>query len=96
MIGGRTDQEKYSNTTEIFDLEGPKWAQGPKLPLGIEEAACIAVPPTHDLSCVVVGGWTEEEYHSSNVYGLSKSLTEWTLLGKIKTGRSAHIILPIP
>ena len=71
-----------------------KWIQGPELPLGIQDSSCVALPPTHNFDCVLVGGWTEEDANSSNVYGLSRLSKEWTLLGKIRTGRRGHIALP--
>ena len=71
-----------------------KWIQGPELPLGIKGSSCVALPPTHNNTCVLVGGWTKEDKYSSNVYGLNRSSKEWTLLGKIRTGRYGHIALP--
>ena len=78
-----------------MDLKKLKWFQGPELPLGIFETSCVALPPTHNFACVLVGGKTKEEEYSSNVYGLNRSLKEWTLLGKIRTGRCNHIALPL-
>ena len=97
-----TDQEDCSRSTEILDsrellgnISIRKWVPGPSLPIGIKNSACVALPPSFNFSCVVIGGETNAEYHQylSNVYGLNKSLTEWTLLGKIKTGRRDHIAL---
>ena len=95
IIGGWTDQERFSKSTEILDLTEKKWIQGPDLAVGIKAAACVALPLSSNFACVVVGGWTKKEYYSSNVYGLDKSLTEWTFLGKIRNGRRSHIALPI-
>lgn len=65
-------------------------------------ASCVALPPTSDIACIVVGGETSRigrdlarETFSSNVYALNRKLTEWTLLGTIRKGRSNHIALPI-
>ena len=82
-------------STEILVLTDQKWVRGPEFAVGIKAAACVALPPSSNFSCVVIGGWTEKEDYSSNVYGLDKSLTEWTLLGKIRNGRHSHIALPI-
>ena len=78
-----------------MDLKKLKWTQGPELPLGISETSCVALPPTHNFACVLIGGKTEEEEYSSNVYGLNRSLKEWTLLGEIRTGRCGHVALPL-
>ena len=76
-------------------MKKQKWIDGPELPLGISQASCVALPPTHNFACVLVGGRTKEEEYSSNVYGLIRSLKEWTLLGEIRTGRRGHIALPL-
>ena len=104
IVGGITFQEnlrRHAPTTEILHLNAPKWVQGPKLPIGILSASCVALPPTSAFACIVVGGETSRQLDfdyekcSSDVYGLNRSLTEWTLLGSIRTGRSSHIALPI-
>ena len=99
VIGGRTDQDSCSNSTEILNLKSghKKWIQGPKLPCGIKSSACLALPLEKSIACVLIGGWNSEELtrRSSNVYGLSQSLTKWTFIGKIRLGRSDHIALPL-
>ena len=72
-----------------------KWTQGPELPLGRIMASCVALPPSSNYACVLIGGETEETSYSSNVYGLNRLLNKWTLLGKIRTGRYDHIALPL-
>ena len=83
-----------------WSLENQVWTQGPPLPCGIRFSACAAVPPVSNFACLVIGGNTSyDEYsftsYSSNVYGLNRELTEWKWLGKIRTGRSDHIALPL-
>ena len=95
IIGGRTNQEHNSETTEVLNIKTSKWVKGPDLPAGIWNASCVALPPTSDFSCVLIGGMTEKGIHSSKVYGLNGSLDEWTLLGEIKTGISDHITIPL-
>ena len=75
-------------------MKTQKWIQGPELPFGIRRASSVALPPKSYFSCVLVGGWTTEERYSSKVYGLDRSLKEWTLLGNIRTGRYGHTALP--
>ena len=86
----------YSKSTEILNFKDQKWIQGPELPCdkGPEYASCVELPEASDIACVVIGGNIGEEYCSSNVYGLNKSTTEWTSLGKIRKGRFLHIALP--
>ena len=94
IIGGKTSHEDYSKTTEILNMKSLKWIEGPELPLGIKNSSCVALPPTNNFACVLVGGLTEDQY-SSDVYGLDRSLSEWTLLGKIRTARGRHLALPL-
>ena len=93
IIGGETNEERISKSTEILDLKGNEWVQGPELPLGMVLASCVALPPPSNLACLVVGGWNEKEPHTSNVYGLNRKLTQWKLLGHIRTGKREHIAL---
>ena len=79
-----------------MDIKNLKWIQGPELPLGIRLSSCVALPQTSAFACVLIGGVTEGKMISSNVYGLKRSLKEWTLLGKIRKGRWGHIALPFP
>ena len=96
VIGGETEHEgKYSKSTEIFNFSDQKWVKGPSLPCGINSLACVAAPRLHKFACLLVGGDTEETKNSQNVYGLSKNLSEWKLLGKIKKGRHDHIAIPL-
>ena len=95
IIGGFTDPKRNRKTTEILHLTERKWVQGPILPEEISDAACAALPPTSHFACVIVGGSTTENTFSSNVYSLDKSLSKWTVLGKIRKGRYGHIALPI-
>ena len=96
IIGGIT-KEGLSSSTEIMKIKERKWVQGPNLPYGIKNAACVALPPTMNYSCVVIGGEgeNEEERFSSKVYGLDRSLSTWNLLGEIQNGRRDHIALSI-
>ena len=88
-----------TNTTEIFNINKSQWTQGPPLPYGITYAACVSLPPTMksvtNISCVVVGGSTDKESYSRDIYGLDRTMTTWTHLGKIKKERHGHIVLPL-
>jgi len=98
IIGGWTNQGR-TNTTEIFNINQSKWTEGPNFPCGIISAACVPLPPTmksvSNISCVVVGGSTDKGLYSSEIYGLDRTMTKWTHLGKIKKGRESHIVLPL-
>ena len=95
IIGGCTPKEGfYSKSTEILNIKDNKWIQGPKLPCAIAKAACVSLPPTANFACVLLEGWTFDN-HSSNVYGLNKTLTEWTHLGKIRIKEQCLIALPL-
>ena len=104
IVGGCTSKaffrNHYSKSTEILSFKDQKWIQGPELPCDNAPeyrsmtALCVELPEATDIACVVIGGNIGEEYCSSNVYGLNKSMTEWTSLGKTRKGRYRHIALP--
>ena len=76
-------------------METLKWIQGPELPLGIMSSSCVALPPTNNFACVLLCEKMEGDIYSSYVYGLDRSLNEWTLLGKLRTARRSYIALPL-
>ena len=80
-------------------MKEQRWVKGPNLPLGTHLASCVALPPTLDYACLLIGGRSRDEKYKYNrivnVYGLKKSLDEWTLLGKIREGKYSHIALPL-
>ena len=95
IIGGRTPEENfYSKSTEILNIKDNKWTKGPTLPCDVRNAACVSLPPIAKFACVIVGGKTFLK-SSANVYGLNKTLSEWTALGKIRKERKDYITLPL-
>ena len=95
IIGGRTNQEHNSKTTEVLNVKTSKWVKGSNLSTGIWNASCVVLPPTSNFAFVLIGGSTEKNRYSSDVYGLNHTLTDWALLGTIRAGRFAHIALPL-
>ena len=90
-----TCPNKDYKTTEILYLTERKVVQGPRLPVEVCFTACVALPPTSNFSCLIIGTSRGENLLSLGVYGLDKSLSEWTPMGKIRKGRYHHIALPI-
>ena len=95
-----TDNEDlFSETTEILSIKNQKWIKGPNLPRGIGKPACVSLPPITNFACVIVGGAikgkTSLGASSSDIYGLNKTLTEWTYLGKIRKEEHWPIALPL-
>ena len=91
MGGLRND----SISTEIYNIKDEMWIQGPTLPCEERCATCAPLPPTSNYACILIGKGTVKNNFSSNVYGLNKNLTDWTLLGKIKKGSDHYIALPL-
>ena len=91
--------EGKANTTEIFKIGEKQWIEGPPFPCEIDGASCVSLPPPMNFACVVVGGETDEDtiddQETSDVYGLNRSWTGWTYLGKIKKGRQMNIVLAL-
>ena len=94
VLGGYTNKEQYSKSTEILTIKDRKWIPGPDLPRGMRDAACVALPPTMKYALLLIGGSDQDDYRST-VYGLNVKLTKWTLLGNIRKRRSGHIALPL-
>ena len=100
VLGGQTNQEQFSKSTEILNIKDQKWIQGPTLPFGVKYAACVALPPSSNFACALIGGeindnhtsrlssqsLTSHHTYSFCVHGLNKTLTKWLLLGKIDIG----------
>ena len=96
VIGGYTSKEgHFSKSTEIFNFNKQTWIEGPLLQCGVVFSACVSSPRTSNFACVHVGGYTEEKIYSQNVYGLTKDLSEWKLLGVIEKGRRGHIAVSL-
>ena len=64
------------------------------MPCVLRNAACVSLHPIANFACVIVGGKAFEK-SSANVYGLNKTLSEWTALGKIRKKRKDYITLPL-
>ena len=111
VIGGLTKKGPSLNSVEILNVKhkkshwsigtkwsisNQKWVQGPPLPCVVKYAKCVPLLPMTNFACVIIGGWNgRDELYSSDVYGLNKELTEWKLLGKMKTGRRNHTAIPL-
>ena len=96
MGGGTIRESRNLKTTEILNIKKQKWIQGPSLPCGIQQAACVSLPFSTEFACIIVGGCTMiEEPASSDIYGLNNALTKWKHLGKIRKGRQSHIAVSL-
>ena len=81
-----------------WPINNQQWVKAPQLPCKVEHAKCVPLHPLTNFACVIIGGVIGGDKpinRSSDVYGLNKELTEWKLLGKIRTGRNNHIALPL-
>ena len=82
-------------STEVYNIKDEIWIQGPKLPIEDRCASCAPLPPTSKYACIFIGKRAAKNKFSSNVYGLNKNFTEWTLLGQTKKGSDDYISLPL-
>ena len=78
-------------TTEILNMKYQTWARGPTLPSEVIWTSCVLLPPIINFACVIVGKRTQETNYCSNVYGLNRALTEWTLIGKYRKYSEKYI-----
>ena len=89
-MGGVTDNPC---SIEIYNIKSGVWVEGPPLPYGETYASCAPLPPTSKYACLAIGSGTKKTNYTSNVYGLDRTLTEWTLLGNTKEGSKNYIAL---
>ena len=89
-MGGVT---KNPCSIEIYNIKSGMWVKGPPLPYGETNASCAPLPPTSKYACLAIGNRTKKTNYTSNVYGLDRTFTEWTLLGKIEKGSQNYTAL---
>lgn len=68
VLGGYTDNEEYSKSTEILTIKDQKWIPGPDLPRGMRDAACVALPSTMKYALLLIGGSDQDNYLSTGFF----------------------------
>ena len=94
VIGG-TDGYGYFNSTEVYDKMYDNWSTGPTMPKPIEWGQFIKASPESQFLGYYLGGFGYGGW-SSDIYGLSKDLSNFQLIGNLKEKRSNHVAFRLP
>merc|ERR1712150_357865 len=99
-IGGKgPNRPPYGvvNDTYNYDIGTEKWTQGSELPCDscYSYSSMVTASPGSNYVAYLVGG-TNGGQSSKEVYGLSKQLDRWDILGHFTTPRYGHVALKIP
>ena len=89
VIGG-SDGNVYHKSTEVYHLIQRKWKTGPMMPKPIEGGQFVKASPGSKFLGYYIGGYGDDG-RSSAIYGLSKDLSNFQLLGNLKKARYHHV-----
>ena len=89
VIGGR-DGNRYLKSTEVYHRIQRKWKTGPMMPKPIASGQFVKASPGSKFLGYYIGGYDYGSY-SSAIYGLSKDLSNFQLLGNLKKAREGHV-----
>ena len=95
VIGGEGENYYELKSTEVYDRRNKVWTPGLIIPKTISEGQFIKASPKSKFLGYYVGGWADNSY-SSAIYGLSKDLMNFQLLGNLKKPRSGHVAFRLP
>ena len=88
VIGGG-DGNDWLKSTEVYHRIQRKWKTGPMMPKPIAVGQFVKASPGSKFLGYYIGGAGDD--YSSAIYGLSKDLSNFQLLGNFKKARSGHV-----
>ena len=94
VIGG-WDGNDWLKSTEVYDRRNKMWTTGPILPKAIGYGQFIKASPGSKFLGYYLGGGGDDGY-SSAIYGLSKDLSNFQLIGNLKKKRGYHVAFRLP
>ena len=94
VIGGG-DGNVWLKSTEVYDGRNKMWTTGPQFPKTIYGGQFIKASPGSQFLGYYLGGYGDDGY-SSDIYGLSKDLSNFQLLGNLKKERVYHVAFRLP
>ena len=95
VIGGRDENWNYLKSTEVYHRIQRRWKTGPIMPKPIGWGQFIKASPGSKFLGYYIGGYGYDGY-SSAIYGLSKDLDSFQLLGNFKKLRQGHVGFQLP
>ena len=93
VIGGKNGNG-YLKSTEVYDKNN-HWTYGPTLPKTMYKGQFIKASPGSKFFGYYIGGIGDGGF-SSDIYGLSKDLSNFQLIGNFKKERSHHVAFRLP
>jgi len=94
VIGGHNGNE-YLKSTELYDKMYDNWSTGPTMPKTIASGQFIKASPGSQFLGYFLGGYGDDG-HSSDIYGLSKDLSNFQLIGNFKKASGHHVAFRLP
>ena len=95
VIGGEDENYDYLKLTEIYHRRNNSWTTGPILPKTLSYGKLIKASPGAKFFGYYLGGYGNGGW-SSAIYGLSKDLSNFQLIGNLKKARSGHVAFRLP
>ena len=94
VIGGE-DENDYLKSTEVYHRRNNSWTTGPILPKKLSHGQFIKASPGSKFFGYYFGGY-DGDGRSSDIYGLSKDLSNFQLIGNLKKAREGHVAFRLP
>ena len=95
VVGGSDGYYDYLKSTEVYHRRNNSWTTGPILPKRLSYGQFIEASPGSKFLGYYLGGYGDDG-HSSAIYGLSKDLSNFQLLGNLKKERGGHVAFRLP
>ena len=94
VIGGRNGNG-YLKSTEVYHRRNNSWTTGPILPTTLSYGQFIKASPGSKFLGYYLGG-VGDDGASSAIYGLSRDLSNFQLIGNFKKARDYHVAFRLP
>ena len=95
VIGGWDENWNCLKSTEVYHRIQRRWKTGPIMPKPIGWGQFVKASPGSKFLGYYIGGYGDGR-RSSAIYGLSKDLDSFQLLGNFKTARAGHVAFRLP
>ena len=95
LVFGGNDGNDWLKSTEVYDKRYDNWSTGPTLPKTIYNGQFIKASPGSKFFGYYLGGYGDDG-RSSDIYGLSKDLSNFQLIGNLKKARDNHVAFLLP
>ena len=94
VIGGHNGNENLKST-DVYARRNHKWTNGPIFPKTIVRGQFLKASPGSKFLGYYLGGYGDDG-RSSQIYGLSKDLSNFQFIGNLKKARYDHVAFRLP